>query len=588
MPKPWQPLIPDHSLFPNAGPVEEILTRPRRCALLGHHFSRRQARRRDGHWASEPIQRGDDELPTEWPYGVTMFHVTLRPWFAGSRVAYNTAEMMLTASTHLYTVAAENDQNVVPAKDDPLLETQCVYSLEAMSDRKSCNDQRTFEADLCDVFSCKGSRIPCGGKVEVEYPEGIALRAGAGVLSVKGSGEAFSRRCAAPQLLSSIKLHVTRADDEAHPNRGLLEIAWSQPVVFNKDEGWKTFTLCHSDTRGLHCPMRDPGMEIIIEHGAVKSVDDDEPNKRSVGHINGTEPCPTWDNEMTCSLVDGDRLRADEKLLDWRSLTVSKPQLHLQTDLDRMNVKYTEISWSKHKILRRLQSQSYLPRCLIIPGLTHRLRLMPELPQALFDYVHLGGQLYMLGSPVNIQLIEKANGSAQAAQRLRAGSVGFLLYGGMDGRRNDQGNPAPTLSAPGRCRRRGRSAIVVVVGQSVPSKKTGPWDQQQWEQVEVDPGSQLPPARTLHTALAISQDEVFVFGGIHSATPDRVLNDGWILDTGCYEWKHVGFKTQSEDVKSMRRNTGTRRISGMAQTARSAVSGLNFETLALAASKAGR
>ncbi|CAK9027356.1 unnamed protein product [Durusdinium trenchii] len=26
MPKPWQPLIPDHSLFPNAGPVEEILT----------------------------------------------------------------------------------------------------------------------------------------------------------------------------------------------------------------------------------------------------------------------------------------------------------------------------------------------------------------------------------------------------------------------------------------------------------------------------------------------------------------------------------------------------------------------------------
>ena len=33
-----------------------------------------------------------------------------------------------------------------------------------------------------------------------------------------------------------------------------------------------------------------------------------------------------------------------------------------------------------------------------------------------------------------------------------------------------------------------------------------------WEQVEVDPGSQLPPARTLHTALAISQDEADVAG----------------------------------------------------------------------------
>ncbi|CAK8988142.1 Dynein alpha chain [Durusdinium trenchii] len=181
--------------------------------------------------------------------------------------------------------------------------------------------------------------------------------------------------------------------------------------------------------------------------------------------------------------------------------------------------------------------------------------------------------------------------SPRAGHTITLSSVGFLLYGGMDGRRNDQGNPAPNSDL----------YLLKVGGKTF-----------QWEQVEVDPGSQLPPARTLHTALAISQDEVFVFGGIHSATPDRVLNDGWILDTGCYEWKHVGFKTQSEDVKSshwkrlsgkilehpyvaaqaevigqgMRRNTGTRRISGMAQTARSAVSGLNFETLALAASKA--
>ena len=30
--------------------------------------------------------------------------------------------------------------------------------------------------------------------------------------------------------------------------------------------------------------------------------------------------------------------------------------------------------------------------------------------------------------------------------------------------------------------------------------------------VEIDPGSQLPPARTLHTAVSISQDEVRHWG----------------------------------------------------------------------------
>ncbi|CAE7303487.1 ODA11 [Symbiodinium natans] len=103
----------------------------------------------------------------------------------------------------------------------------------------------------------------------------------------------------------------------------------------------------------------------------------------------------------------------------------------------------------------------------------------------------------------------------------------------------------------------------------------------------------------------------------------KVLNDGWILDTTCYEWKHVQFKTQSQELKARcpackgplqgsywkrmcgkilehpyvaaqaellagprRNSTGGRRLSAVAQTARSAVSGLNFETLAVAASKA--
>ncbi|CAE7253681.1 unnamed protein product [Symbiodinium microadriaticum] len=94
--------------------------------------------------------------------------------------------------------------------------------------------------------------------------------------------------------------------------------------------------------------------------------------------------------------------------------------------------------------------------------------------------------------------------------------------------------------------------------------------------------------------------------------PEVVLNDGWIMDTTCYEWKHVQFKAQSQELKGSywkrmcgkilehpyvaaqaellagprRNSTGGRRLSAVAQTARSAVSGLNFETLAVAASKA--
>ena len=29
-----------------------------------------------------------------------------------------------------------------------------------------------------------------------------------------------------------------------------------------------------------------------------------------------------------------------------------------------------------------------------------------------------------------------------------------------------------------------------------------------------------------------------------------MLNDGWIMDTTCYEWKHVQFKAQSQELKA--------------------------------------
>ncbi|CAE8584690.1 unnamed protein product, partial [Polarella glacialis] len=112
--------------------------------------------------------------------------------------------------------------------------------------------------------------------------------------------------------------------------------------------------------------------------------------------------------------------------------------------------------------------------------------------------------------------------SPRAGHSITPTSSGFLLYGGMDGRRNDQGNPSPN------------SDLYML--------KPGPRNTYEWQVVEIDPGSQMPPVRTLHTAVAITPDEVLLFGGLHSTTPYQVLNDGWILDTTCMEWKRIQFK----------------------------------------------
>ncbi|CAE7926617.1 ODA11 [Symbiodinium sp. KB8] len=100
--------------------------------------------------------------------------------------------------------------------------------------------------------------------------------------------------------------------------------------------------------------------------------------------------------------------------------------------------------------------------------------------------------------------LKKRGAPAQVSQHQCADWLGADRYGGMDGRRNDQGNPAPNSDL-----------FLLKPGQ--PGEAS-----YKWEVVEIDPGSQLPPVRTLHTAISISQDEVFLFGGIHSTTPYQV------------------------------------------------------------------
>jgi len=140
---------------------------------------------------------------------------------------------------------------------------------------------------------------------------------------------------------------------------------------------------------------------------------------------------------------------------------------------------------------------------------------------------------------LKLQNAGTVNVSPRAGHTITNSSAGFILYGGMDGRRNDQGNPSPNSDL----------YILKLTGRGV----------YEWQMAELDPASAIPPARTLHTCSSISEDEVFVFGGIHSATPYQCLADGWILDTTCMEWKKVQFKAAVGGVKGSfsRRMTGT-------------------------------
>jgi hypothetical protein len=108
----------------------------------------------------------------------------------------------------------------------------------------------------------------------------------------------------------------------------------------------------------------------------------------------------------------------------------------------------------------------------------------------------------------------------------------------MDGRRNDQGNPAP-------------NADLYIL-------KLRSGYGYEWQMVDLDPSSNIPPPRTLHSATSISDDEIFMFGGTLSTTPHQCLQDGWILDTTCWEWKKIQFKADQKDRKNLvlKRMTG--------------------------------
>lgn len=59
-----------------------------------------------------------------------------------------------------------------------------------------------------------------------------------------------------------------------------------------------------------------------------------------------------------------------------------------------------------------------------------------------------------------------------------------------------------------------------------------------------------PPARSLHTATTIDDIQVFVFGGLHSSTPYKALNDSWMLDTRSMSWRRCACTPDQAPVAS--------------------------------------
>ena len=67
-------------------------------------------------------------------------------------------------------------------------------------------------------------------------------------------------------------------------------------------------------------------------------------------------------------------------------------------------------------------------------------------------------------------------------------------------------------------------------------------------------GSDWPPARSNHSATATADDRIVVFGGLHSSSPFKVLNDMWILDTPTMKWTRVSGTKRVADA--MKKQTG--------------------------------
>eukprot|EP00931_Biecheleriopsis_adriatica_P066369 TRINITY_DN40744_c0_g1_i1.p1 TRINITY_DN40744_c0_g1~~TRINITY_DN40744_c0_g1_i1.p1 ORF type:complete len:2252 (-),score=317.91 TRINITY_DN40744_c0_g1_i1:39-6794(-) len=346
----------------------------------------------------------------------------------------------LQSSKHMFmkVVTHEHDTTTDSLSEAPTGTMRCAYSLKADTEKpEPCDDGRIYEVDLCDHYECQGSRLPCDLEIEAIYPAGIALRFQTEVPSIKSHGKTSSRICEAPHLLPSLEWPVGDGNN--------LQIQWSHPVQIAGD-GQNKITLCHTGTLELHCPIQGGlisgsqvtpctgldgdcaiwsldagadgrpscgGLEVHVEAGAVQSVDDNEASLESTAQVAPATKCPTWNPTAghTCLLLWG------------HNFVKSNCAVNFRDDLDRLHIQY-QVETDPEHLLRRLQSGSYLPRCVLVPPLQasfvehfkqeeHGIRSIRinrkrhRWEEAFFKYVQQGGQLYIAGSLQNVQFVSR-------------------------------------------------------------------------------------------------------------------------------------------------------------------------------------
>lgn len=294
--------------------------------------------------------------------------------------------------------------------------TRCQYSLKPVHpDAQRCDDRHVMEVDLCDFYECEGSRLPCDIEVKATYSAGIAVRYETSVPNLKGVSLTTSRKCAPPFLVTPTKWPAEQPR---------LQIEWSQPV--NIGDATRKFSVCHLDTPDMKCPVdkvaigdsmvkpcTGPGgdcaiwsldvgaggrpscgaLSVEVEAGAVVSVDEHEEklqNLQSKSRVEAINMCPRWNHDLgnNCFFLQGEEDNSQKQ--------------NLKADLDRVHLAYQVMKDTAY-FFKRLESKSFLPRCIFMPAMDEQLD--SEQGKILFDYVNLGGQLYIAGGTENVNSV---------------------------------------------------------------------------------------------------------------------------------------------------------------------------------------
>ncbi|CAK0879759.1 unnamed protein product, partial [Prorocentrum cordatum] len=293
----------------------------------------------------------------------------------------------------------------------------CTYSPEAGGSAVPCGDGMSFETDLCaDKGRCsEAAQLPCGLELAVDYPGGLVLGV-SGDRNPAAAGTVRTRHCGPPRLLPST----------ASPAGSELPLTWSEPV--DMSDASARLWLCELDTLEQKCHIKgepigdvveqgeDPSkwtlrlpegarpacgrLEVLLEAEAARSRANPVSSQKTRTEFATQGDCPQFLDPMEtgCWLLWDLAYR----FMGTRGPTGGSDNVHFRKDLDDIGVIYTVKSRAE-ELWDRLEAKTYMPWCLIIPGLKEDPAEGRE--RAFFDYVGMGGQLYVIGGRVNVDFL---------------------------------------------------------------------------------------------------------------------------------------------------------------------------------------